>query len=170
MSKNKSNKVEAIERLSQLCSQHGISSKQATDGMANPNRTDYEGPPLSGPGILWINSRLTDPSFLPANSFHRWYEDIHIPDIIAAKPGGVVASWRYQCLDKTRDAPWLAVYKVPDMGFLQSSEFKAIPMVDDTLPEGGPIHKFAAFDARFLGFVESWKSKSAGNGTIDFSY
>lgn len=137
--------------------------------MANPNRTDYEGPALSGPGILWINSKLTDPESLPVEKFTRWYEDVHIPDIIAAKPGGVAASWRYKCLDANRPAPFLAVYKVPDMGFLQSSEFKAIPMVHPTLPGNGPIHRFAEFDARFLGHVESWKasdSKDSESGRI----
>jgi hypothetical protein len=126
--------------------------------MANPNRTDYEGEPLSGPGILWINSRITDPAMTP-EAFTRWYEQIHIPDIIAAKPGGVVASWRYQALNP-RSAPYLAVYKVPDMGFLQSAEFKAIPMVHPSLPGGGPIHRFAEFDARFLRLVESWSDGS----------
>lgn len=133
--------------------------------MANPNRTDYEGEPLSGPGILWINSKVTDPATLSVNAFERWYEDIHIPDIIAAKPGGVVASWRYKCQDSSRKAPFLAVYRVPDMSFLQSSEFKSIPMVHPTLPDNGPIHRYADFDARFLGHVESWSSKDASSGS-----
>ncbi|CAM1509559.1 Fc.00g032980.m01.CDS01 [Cosmosporella sp. VM-42] len=129
--------------------------------MANPNRTDYEGPPLSGPGILWINSKVTDPAHLPVEAFNRWYEEVHIPDIIGAKPGGVLASWRYKCGDSDRPAPFLAVYKVPDMGFLQSKEFKSIPMVHPTLPGHGPIHRFADFDARFLAHVETWKSDKA---------
>jgi len=132
--------------------------------MANPNRTDYEGPPLSGSGILWINSKVTDSASLPVEAFNRWYEEIHIPDIIAAKPGGVLASWRYKCVDLDRSAPFLAVYKVPDMGFLQSKEFKSIPMVHPSLPGNGPIHRFADFDARFLGHVETWKSDNAQDG------
>ncbi len=131
--------------------------------MANPNRTDYEGEPLSGPGILWINSKVTDPNF-SVEAFTSWYEGIHIPDIIAAKPGGVVASWRYKSADANRAAPFLAVYKVPDMGFLQSAEFKAIPMVHPSLPGNGPIHRHAEFDARFLGHVETWKSDKATPG------
>jgi hypothetical protein len=90
------------------------------------------------------------------------------PDIIAAKPGGVAASWRYRCTDKQRPAPFLAVYKVPDMGFLQSSEFKSIPMVHPSLPDNGPIHRFAEFDARFLGHVESWSSEQAESGSAYF--
>ena len=134
--------------------------------MANANRTDYEGEPISGPGILWINSKVTDPDSLSVDSFEKWYEEIHIPDIIAAKPGGVVSSWRYLCVDPDRPAPFLAVYKVPDMRFLQSTEFKNIPMVHPTLPGNGPIHRFAAFDARFLAHVETWKSAKASQGIL----
>jgi hypothetical protein len=129
--------------------------------MANSNRTDYEGPPLSGPGVLWINSRITDTASLSVDAFATWYENIHIPDIIAAKPGGILASWRYQCTDKDRPAPFLAVYKVPDLAFLQSPEFKAIPMTHPTLHENGPIHRFAQFDSRFMGHVETWKRNDA---------
>jgi hypothetical protein len=52
-------------------------------------------------------------------------------------------------MDTSREAPYLAVYSVPDLGFLQTPEFKAVPMVHEMLPEGGPVHKFASFDARF---------------------
>lgn len=132
--------------------------------MANPNRTDYEGPELTGPGILWINSKVTDPDTLPVDKFTRWYEDVHIPDIIAARPGGIISSWRYQCADAGRAAPFLAVYKCPNMGFIQSTEFKSIPMTHPTLPDNGPIHRYADFDARFLKHVETWSSPDATDG------
>jgi hypothetical protein len=134
--------------------------------MANPNRTDYEGEPLSGPGILWINSKVTGQGALSVPAFNSWYEDIHIPDIISARPGGVVASWRYICKDNARTASFLAVYKVPDMSFLQSPEFKSIPMVHPTLPGNGPIHRFADFDSRFLGHIETWSTENAPPGMI----
>lgn len=132
--------------------------------MANPNRTDYEEPSLSEPGLIWINSKVTDKAILSDEAFTRWYEDIHIPDVIAAKHGGILASWRYQCANKERSAPYLAVYKVPDMGFLQSPEFKAIPMTHPTLPGNGPIHQFADFDARFMEHIKTWESKDANDG------
>jgi hypothetical protein len=162
----------ALELACTPCTRAPIHSVQrpdtkptVTNTMANPNRTDYEGEPLSGPGILWINSKVTDPASLPVENFTKWYEQVHIPDIIAAgsklPSEGIVSSWRYKCLDTSRPAPFLAVYKVPDMGFLQSPEFKGIPMTHESLPDNGPIHRFAEFDARFLGHVETWSSKSA---------
>lgn len=117
--------------------------------MANPNRTAYEGPPLSGPGILWVNSKITDADQLSPELFKKWYEMAHIPDLINAKKGGVLASSRYQCPDPKQPAPYLAVYSVPDLGFLQTPEFRAVPMKHDMLPGGGPIHRFVSFDTRF---------------------
>ncbi len=132
--------------------------------MANPNRTDYEGPALSGPGILWINSKITDPASLSVDQFTQWYEGVHIPDIIAARPGGIVSSWRYQSADAGRPAPYLAVYKCPDLGFITSTEFKSIPMTHPTLPGNGPIHRFADFDARFLRHMETFSREGAAAG------
>jgi hypothetical protein len=131
-----------------------------------PKRTDYTGEPLSGPGILWINSKVTKPDKLSVEEFTRWYEEVHIPDIIAAKPGGIIASWRYQCLDPERTAPFLAVYSCPDLAFLQSAEFKAIPMTHDTLPGNGPIHLFADFDARFYKRVHVYETEQTKPGRV----
>ena len=131
-------------------------------------RTDYQGEPLSGPGILWINSKVTKPEELPIEVFERWYETVHIPDLIAAKPGGILASWRYKCVDPSREAPFLAVYSVPDLGFLQSKEFKAVPMTDEMLPDNGPIHLFAEFDARFYKRVQVFETEKSKPGNFDF--
>ena len=67
-------------------------------------------------------------------------------------------------MEATRDAPYLAVYTVPDLGFLQSAEFKSVPMVHEMLPGGGPIHKFASFDARFYQRVHVFERSSAPVG------
>lgn len=127
-------------------------------------RTTYDGPPLSGPGILWINSKITAPDQVSPELYKKWYESVHIPDIINARPGGVIASSRYQCMDSERPAPYLAVYSVPDLGFLQSPEFRAVPMTHEMLPEGGPIHRFASFDARFYQRVEIAEREGAPPG------
>jgi hypothetical protein len=133
--------------------------------MANPNRTVYEGPALSGPGILWINSRIDAPNQISPDLFKKWYEEYHIPDIIAARPDGCIASSRYECMDSTRTSPYLAVYSIPDLAFVQTNEFKAVSMVHELLPEGGPIHRFVSFDTRFYRRIQLVERPDAPPGT-----
>ncbi|KAF2099257.1 hypothetical protein NA57DRAFT_74761 [Rhizodiscina lignyota] len=131
--------------------------------MANPNRTVYDGPPLSGPGLIWSNSKVTAIDLLSPELFEKWYEEKHIPDVLGTAPEdhGVVASWRYRCLDPTRDAPYLALYSVPDLSFIQTDEFKSIPQKSDMLPGGGPVHNLANFDTRFYRRVQVYEKPGA---------
>ncbi|KAF2803049.1 uncharacterized protein BDZ99DRAFT_400490 [Mytilinidion resinicola] len=127
--------------------------------MASPTRTVYSGPPLSGPGILWVNSKITAPDKLSPELFKTWYEEVHIRDIIAAKKGGVLAAWRYQCANPERPAPYLALYSIPDMGVLQTDQFRAVPMGHEMLPEGGPILKFVNFDTRYYKKIQVFEKE-----------
>jgi hypothetical protein len=136
-----------------LCNPRPNPSLTATI-MPSTKRTAYNGPPLSGPGIIWTASKLEATDKVPPELFKKWYETVHIPEIIAVKPGGVVAASRYQCMDPERAAPYLAVYSLPDLGYLQTPEFKSVSMSDPMLPEGGPVHKFVAFDTRFYQRVQ----------------
>jgi hypothetical protein len=122
--------------------------------MSEPNRTSYIGPRLSGPGIIWVNSVPKPP--LTEDIFNEWYEKAHIPDIIKAKSGpqSCVAAWRFKCQDVSRPRPYLALYSVPDMAFIQSPEFVRLSQYHDSLPEGGPSQKFIDFDTRFYQRVQ----------------
>ena len=132
--------------------------------MSNTKRVAYDGPPLTGPGIIWTNCKIDAPDKVSPELFKKWYETVHITEIINAKPGGVVASSRYKCMDSEREAPYLAIYSLPDLGFLQTAEFKAVPMTNPMLPEGGPIHKFASFDTRFYQRVQVVERPGAPKG------
>ncbi|KAF2731585.1 hypothetical protein EJ04DRAFT_442739 [Polyplosphaeria fusca] len=122
--------------------------------MANPNRTAYSGPPLSGPGIILANS-------IPRQNFaedvyNQWYQEVHVPDVLSAKPGGkgVIAAWRFKSQDSTRHRPYLALYSVPNMAFIQSREFRQVNQYSQMLPEGGPSQKSVDFDTRFYQRVQ----------------
>jgi hypothetical protein len=132
--------------------------------MTNPNRTDYAGGE-EGLGIIWVQSLIKDKEKLSAESFNRWYEDIHIPDILAAGNGGVVSAWRYKAVDPSRPRPWMGVYKVPDVAFLGSNQFKSIPMSHPMLPGPGPIHQWADFDGRYYKHVQTFEAEGNQKGT-----
>lgn len=133
--------------------------------MSNPNRTAYSGPPLSGPGIIWVNSMPK--TSLPEDTYNEWYQAVHIPDIIRAEPGkgGCIAAWRFKCRDASRLRPYLALYSVPDMGFVQSAGFQKVSQYSEMLPDGGPSQKFVDFDTRFYQRVQVLESR--GESGVD---
>lgn len=117
----------------------------------------------SGPGLLYVNSKITSPSLSP-KVFTEWYEDIHIRDIFLTS--GINSAFRYytQAPDAAKiERPYLALYPVEDVGFLYSEEFRAIPVYSDMLPaESKGIFDLADFDTRYytnIGILEGkWAS------------
>ncbi|KAH7138556.1 hypothetical protein B0J11DRAFT_424236 [Dendryphion nanum] len=133
--------------------------------MSNPNRTVYSGPALYGPGIMWVNSVPKAP--LAHSAFNEWYQAVHIPDIVSAKPpnsSGCVAAWRYKCQDGSRRRPYLALYSIPDMSFVQSAAFSTISQNHEMLPEGGPSQRYVDFDTRFYRQVQIYEKHKGSNG------
>ena len=79
---------------------------------------------LSGkkPGLLWVNSKIKAPDELSPEAYTKWYEDVHIPDIF--KTSGIHEAYRYQTLGQDDERPYLALYPLQDLDFLQTDEFK----------------------------------------------
>ncbi|ORY12394.1 hypothetical protein BCR34DRAFT_482668 [Clohesyomyces aquaticus] len=132
--------------------------------MTRATRTSYQGPPLTGSGIIWTNSVPKAP--LSEEVFSEWYESHHIPAIRNAKPGpaGCVAAWRFKSRDVARTRRYLALYFLPDLSFLQSPEFGRVRMHHELLPQGGPAQKFADFDTRFYRRVQVFESREPVEG------
>lgn len=114
---------------------------------------------------MWVNS--VPKKTLKHEIFNHWYQTVHIPDIVAAKPpnsDGCVAAWRYKCEDKSRTRPYLALYSIPDMGFVQSAAFGTISQYHDLLPGGGPSQTHVDFDTRFYRQVQVYGKDSGPRG------
>ncbi|KAK4496019.1 hypothetical protein PRZ48_013288 [Zasmidium cellare] len=112
--------------------------------------------PASGPdpGLLYVNSKIIQPDKLSPEQYTRWYEETHIPDIF--QTAGIDQAYRWQALDPAAERPYLALYPLKDTNFLQSSEFKAIPVEEDELP-GTKIFNLANFDTRYYKFVQLYE-------------
>ncbi|CAK7203885.1 hypothetical protein SEUCBS139899_006635 [Sporothrix eucalyptigena] len=112
--------------------------------------------PFTGPGVFWISSNTNDESVFSYADFARWYEDVHIPDMIHADPANPLpVARRYQALSPT-ERPFLVVYKMPDLAFVVGEAFRKVPLHHETLPEDGPIAKFAHFRGRFAKYGGAW--------------
>jgi len=121
------------------------------------------------PGIFLANSGVLPAyasSVLPYPAFVKWYEEIHIPDWMGAKPGAITAAWRYESADPTRATPFLAAYKYPDVSAQSAPEFAAVSLSHPSLPEGGPISKFITISIQAGGHIETWRSGSTGDGML----
>ncbi|RVX71600.1 hypothetical protein B0A52_03784 [Exophiala mesophila] len=109
-----------------------------------------------GPGLLYVNSKITDPDKLSASVFTQWYEKVHIPDIF--ETSGIKSAYRYFTTSNSStsvDRPYLALYPLKEVGFLQTDEFKAIPVHSDLVPTSTKcIFDVADFDTRYYTNVD----------------
>ncbi|KAF4624755.1 hypothetical protein G7Y89_g13408 [Cudoniella acicularis] len=115
------------------------------------------------PGLLWVNSKITSPDSITPSNFKKWYEDEHIPDVLATKQ--IHSAYRYKNIDPSSDRPYLALYPVPDMNFLGSKEYFDIPVTSNYFP--GPGHRcfdFADFDTRYYEFVHGFEKEGVKSG------
>ena len=80
--------------------------------------------PVTGqnPGILFVNSKITKPDELSPEDYTKWYEKVHIPDIF--KTSGIKEASRWETVDPKSERPYLALYPLEDLNFLETDEFK----------------------------------------------
>jgi len=120
-----------------------------------PLRTSYSGPPLSGPGIIYTTSKLVKPDELSLETYNWWYENVHVPDLLATTV--VSAAFRFKNMNPNSETPYLAVYIVPDLGALQGVAFKSVKQTHECLPGGGPAHRFVNFDTRYYQLIQEFE-------------
>ncbi|KAH8896894.1 hypothetical protein GQ53DRAFT_760978 [Thozetella sp. PMI_491] len=118
------------------------------------------------PGIFWANSGVKPASVLPYSDFVRWYEEVHIPDWMGAKPGAITSAWRYQCTDESRTLPFLVVYKYPNVSDFSSPEFRNVPLTHPSLPGGGSILNYMDIQGMLGPTIEVWQTEKASEADI----
>lgn len=127
-----------------------------------------------GPGLLYVNSKITDPEKLSASLFTQWYEDVHIPDIF--ETSGIKSAYRYFTTSSSSGAngttsverPYLALYPLKEVAFLQTDEFKAIPVHSDLIQTSTKcVFDVADFDTRY--YINVDKVEIGGGGSGDGS-
>jgi hypothetical protein len=110
-----------------------------------------EVPDLSGPGILLAATHIID-STLSDETFNKWYNEIHIPDVVAT--GGVTQATRFRNANPDAAEKYLALYHVPDLSVVASEKFKNIPEKHEMLPGGKSIRDLVNMEVRFYKLVQ----------------
>ncbi|KAF2488304.1 hypothetical protein BU16DRAFT_230196 [Lophium mytilinum] len=107
------------------------------------------------PGLLCVRSRITSEALSDA-AFNDWYTNHHLPDFISS--GVADLALRYKNADASKMWQYLALYRVPDIGFQSDPEkIKAIRMNHETLPNGGNITDFTELKANMYLPIQSFE-------------
>ncbi|KAF1810744.1 hypothetical protein P152DRAFT_475207 [Eremomyces bilateralis CBS 781.70] len=120
----------------------------------------------TGPGLFYVNSKISKPDDLSPELFTKWYEEVHIPQIFKASTDGFDSGFRYYTTESEPvERPYLALYPLRNVKFLGSQEFFTLPAHSDILP--GPnnfIFDVANFATRFytLGDVNEPEGSASG--------
>lgn len=118
---------------------------------------------ISGPGLLYVNSKLSHPEFLDEAGYVDWYDNDHIPEIMGGT--GMHTAWRWKDINGEQvDKPYLTLYPMKDIAFLQTEEFKNISVHSPLLPKGMSVFDLAVFDVRFMSLVQVYDPTEKGTG------
>lgn len=118
----------------------------------------------STPGILFVGSKVVNPSNLNPLDFNDWYENTHIQEVQST--GGISGSQRYESLsfhkqyrdtsskldiaNSNFDFDFVTVYNMPDLAFRESAAFRGLDgqsKPSEELLEG--LFRQASFITRF---------------------
>jgi hypothetical protein len=115
-------------------------------------------------GVIFVASRVTQPAKLTEGEFVKWYEDIHVPEVLAT--GGVPGAVRWvRVSSATADEeeeerngfarfPFLTLYAFPSMQFRFTRAFRGLD--GQTSPKGDLLERVfsrAEFATRFCALV-----------------
>jgi len=119
---------------------------------------------MSQPHLLWVSSGVTKPDELNLETFKKWYDEVHIPHVLATKV--ISSATRYESIDPAARFPVLVLYPVKDAALLASPEILSIPTKDNFFP--GPSHEchdFSDFDPRIYEPVHAYEKDGVTNRT-----
>lgn len=92
-------------------------------------------------GIITALSRNKDPEGCSTENMMEWYDQVHIPDVLAK--GGIDAGYRYRSTNDEAYYPFLVLYPVEDTGFVETPEFNSLSLESDKY--FGPGKKFTDY-------------------------
>lgn len=118
---------------------------------------------MSGPGLLFVMARISRPDLMDEPTYMNWYDNDHIAEII--ETSGINSAFRFIRPNLGAGSfPYLALYPMDDIAFLQGDEFKKIKVHSDLLPGSGLIYDLADNEVRYYSLQEVTDTKNKGKG------
>jgi hypothetical protein len=98
-------------------------------------------------GLLWLLSKPNYPGFTDA-IFNKWYTEVHLVDVVNS--GLIDLAVRYKNVDPTAKWPYLAIYRIPDLNYWNSTagqaKFLTIPIYNPLLPDGKSLYEVITYE------------------------
>ena len=130
--------------------------------MADNEKPLLSGASLSGPGIIFSRSR-PKPGKLPLDIYHKWYNEEHIPDVLATCV--VSEAWRYEDLNEDAPIPFVAIYRIPDLAEMQKPAFRDLKMTGNLLPDKNTSwREYVDSDIRIYKYLDEYETKKQPKG------
>ena len=80
----------------------------------------------SHPGLLFVTSRVKDPSQTSDEQFNRMYDEEHLPDVLNYKHKVTDLALRYKNTNQESDRAYLALYPLDDIEFFASGTLEKL--------------------------------------------
>lgn len=133
----------------------------------------------TSPGIFLARSKITSPA-LSHEIFTKWYEQVHIPDIFKISDSfegvGIISGFRYYSTSpRTTKKPYLAIYPLEDVGYLEMKEFWSTPVEHAILDEASgkketKCFELAEFDMLPYELLKVTQLETSAKGNIKTQY
>ena len=118
---------------------------------------------MSGPGLLFVMARISRPDLMDEPTYMNWYDNDHIAEII--ETSGINSAFRFKRTDPDAASfPYLALYPMDDIAFLQGDEFKKIKVHSELLPGSGLSYDLADNEVRYYSLQEVSDQAKKGKG------
>lgn len=115
------------------------------------------------PGLLLVRAKAKNPD-LTDEALNKWYSTVHIQDVVNS--GAADLAIRYKNLDPKAEYPYLCLYRVPDLGFVQDAEKMAkIPKTSDLLPGSHDYREELTLERRVYGLLQKFEGQDEQKGT-----
>ncbi|CAK7233731.1 hypothetical protein SCUCBS95973_008695 [Sporothrix curviconia] len=115
---------------------------------------------IKGPGILYVEARISAKDIMDEATYMNWYDNDHIAEII--QTSGVDSAFRYK--REGAEWPYLAMYEMRDIAFTQGDEFRKIRVYSDLLPGSKLCYDLADNNVRYYKLEQVYDPTNKGPG------
>lgn len=122
---------------------------------------------MANPALLFVTSRILDPTVTPDPQFNKMYNEEHLPDVLTYTPQITTLALRYKNSNPSSPHPYLALYPLQDTSFFTTGTLEKLTA--DTRHSrtfnGQDILQLVHFDPRPYEKIQSFEAHGHAHDT-----